>query len=208
MIRILLVDDHAMIRAGLANLLAASGGFAIVAEAADGRTAARLWRQHRPDVCLLDLKMPGFDGCDTLRLIRDVDPRARVLILTSSESAADVSRSLAAGADGYVTKHGGRDELISAIRMVHGGGRPVSRPRLVAANATDGGLALTKRELEVLGFMREGLTNAEIANLLGVTSHAVKKRVAAVIEKLGASDRTQAVARAYDRGLLRPEAGG
>jgi len=207
MIRVLLVDDHAMIRAGLANLLAAADGFAVVAEAGDGRTAARLWRQHRPDVCLLDLKMPGFDGCDSLRLIRDIDPKARVLILTSSESAADMSRALAAGADGYVTKHGGRDELMSAIRLVHKGGRPVSRQTILGASAVGEDVSLSKREREVLGFLREGLTNLEIADLLGITSHGVKKRVASLLAKLGATDRAQAVALAYDRALFSPRDG-
>ena len=202
MIRVLLVDDHAMIRAGLANLLAAADGFAVVAEAGDGRMAARLWRQHRPDVCLLDLKMPGVDGCDSLRLIRDIDPKARVLILTSSESAADMAKALAAGADGYVTKHGGRDELMSAIRLVHKGGRPVSRQTILGASAVGEDVSLSKREREVLGFLREGLTNLEIADLLGITSHGVKKRVASLLAKLGATDRAQAVARAYDRGLF------
>ena len=204
MIRLLLVDDHAMIRAGLANLLAAAEGFAVVAEAGDGRSAARLWRQHRPDVCLLDLNMPGFDGCDVLGLIREIDPRARVLVLTSSESAADMARALAAGADGYVTKHGGRNELIAAIRLVHKGGRPVSRQAILGASKVGIDVALSPREREVLGFLREGLTNAEIADLLGITSHGVKKRVASLLAKLGASDRAQAVARAYDRGLFGP----
>lgn len=202
MIRVLLVDDHAMIRAGLANLLAAAEGFSVVAEAGDGRTAARFWRQYRPDVCLLDLKMPEIDGCDTLHLIREIDPQARVLILTSSESAADMTRALAAGADGYVTKHGGRDELIAAIRLVHAGGRPVSRQTILGKSEVGDATALSSREREVLGFLREGLTNQEIADLLCITSHGVKKRVASLLSKLGASDRAQAVARAYDRGLF------
>ena len=203
MIRLLLVDDHAVMRAGLANLLASVGEFQVVAQADDGRAAVRLWKEHRPDVCLLDLTMHGIDGVETLKLLREGDPRARVLMLTSSDSADDVARALAAGANGYVTKNVGHKELFAAIREVHAGGSPVSRDKIVDGNAKPSAAnGLTPREVEVLGLLREGFTNADIARLLGITTHTVKVHVAGIITKLGVSDRTQAVARAFDLGLL------
>lgn len=202
-IRLLLVDDHAVMRAGLANLLASAGDFQVVAQADDGRAAVRLWKEHRPDVCLLDLTMHGIDGVETLKLLREGDPRARVLMLTSSDSADDVARALAAGANGYVTKNVGHKELFAAIREVHAGGSPVSRDKIVDANPRPSAASgLTPREVEVLGLLREGFTNADIARLLGITTHTVKVHVAGIITKLGVSDRTQAVARAFDLGLL------
>lgn len=203
MIRLLLVDDHAVMRAGLANLLASAGDFEVVAQADDGKAAVRLWQEHRPDVCLLDLTMHGIDGIETLKLLRDIDPRARVLMLTSSDSADDMTRALAAGANGYVTKNIGHQELLTAIRDVSQGGNPVSRDKIIDANprpSTASGL--TPREVEVLGLLREGFTNADIGRLLGITTHTVKVHVAGIITKLGVSDRTQAVARAFDLGLL------
>jgi DNA-binding NarL/FixJ family response regulator len=202
-IRLLLVDDHAVMRAGLANLLSSVGDFQVVAQADDGRAAVRLWKEHRPDVCLLDLTMNGLDGVETLRLLRGVDARARVLMLTSSDSADDVARAMAAGANGYVTKNVSHQELFAAIRDVHGGGAPVSRNRIVDANARPtAATGLTPREVEVLGLLREGFTNADIARLLGITTHTVKVHVAGILTKLGVTDRTQAVARAFDLGLL------
>jgi two-component system NarL family response regulator len=202
-IRLLLVDDHAVMRVGLANLLSSEGDFQVVAQADDGHAVVDLWRQHRPDVCLLDMTMHGIDGVETLRRLRETNPKARVLMLTSSDSSDDLSRALAAGADGYVTKNVGHQELFAAIRSVHRGGRPVSRETIVDARPTptDGG-GLTPREIEVLGLLREGFTNADIARLLGITTHTVKVHVAGLLTKLGASDRTQAVAKGFDLGLL------
>lgn len=202
-IRLLLVDDHAVMRAGLANLLTVSGGFTIVAQADDGETAIALWQQHRPDVCLLDLTMHGLDGIETLTRLRGIDPRAKVLMLTSSDSSEDVKRALAAGANGYVTKSVEDGELFAAIRDVHAGGTPVSHERIVDAHATSPeATGLTPREVEVLGLMREGFTNNDIGRLLGISPNTAKVHVGAVIAKLHAVDRTQAVVRAFELGLL------
>ncbi len=200
----MLVDDHQVIRAGLANLLATEPDFTVVAQADEGPAAVELWRSQQPDVCLLDLTMQGIDGVETLRRLREVDPKARILMLTSSDSSDDVSRSLNAGANGYITKNVSHRELFAAIREVHAGGRPVSRQKIVDARpaAPVGDARLTAREVEVLGLLREGFTNADIARLLGITTHTVKVHVAGVITKLGVSDRTQAVARAFDLGIL------
>lgn len=205
-IRLLLVDDHPVMRAGLANLLGSEPDFSVVAQADDGEAAYSLWQQHQPDVTLLDLAMHGVDGIATLHRIRRASPLARVLVLTSAESQEDAQRSLDAGASGYVTKHVGHRELFEAIREVHRGGRPIRG--VVKTRAAAGGAAtlLTPRELEVVGLLREGFTNNEIAKLLGISTHTAKAHVAGVIEKLGVGDRTQAVARAFDLGLLKAAA--
>lgn len=207
-IRLLLVDDHRVIRAGLANLLSTEPDFAVVAQADEGRTAIGLWRTHKPDVCVLDLTMQGLDGVETLRGLREIDPKARVLMFTSSDCADDMSRAIAAGANGYITKNVSHGELFEAIRRVYAGGTPVSRDKLVDARplAQDTCTGLTPREVEVLGLLREGFTNTDIARLLGITTHTVKNHVAGIITKLDVSDRTQAVARAFDLGILATKA--
>jgi DNA-binding NarL/FixJ family response regulator len=202
-IRLMLVDDHPVMRAGLANLLALEKGFEVVAQADDGESAVALWQRHRPDVCLLDVSMHGIDGIETMRRLRAVAPEARVLMLTSSEAPEDMAQSLKAGAAGYVTKNLRHEELVAAIREVHAGGRPLDPlVREVPATAAAGG-PLTDREIEVLSLVREGFTNTEIGRLIGTSTRTAKAHVAALIEKLEVVDRTQAVARAYDLGLLR-----
>lgn len=206
-IRLLLVDDHPVVRAGLANLLASEPGFAVVGQANDGAEGVRLWEELRPDLMLLDITMPGVDGIEVLRRIRQRSPDARVLMLTSSEAAEDVAQALKAGACGYVTKHVDHEDLVAAIREAHGGGRPIGGD--VAALLGEPGAPgdqLSPREFEVLGLLREGFTNVEIGRLLGISTRTAKAHVAAVIEKLGVVDRTQAVARAFDLGLLKAAA--
>ena len=210
-IRLLLVDDHPVMRAGLANLLASEPGFDVAGQATDGLQGVRLWQELRPDVCLLDITMQGIDGIETLRRIRAADPTARVVMLTSSEAPEDLAQAVAAGALGYVTKNVEHDELVQAIRSAHAG-RPVisTDMQLVAARATDDisppPARLTPREEEVLDLLREGFTNNEIGRLLGISTRTAKAHVAAVIEKLDVVDRTQAVARGYELGLLRTSA--
>jgi DNA-binding NarL/FixJ family response regulator len=203
-IRLMIVDDHPLFRDGLAHTLGAARGIVIAAQAASGRSALEQWRQVRPDVAIIDISMPGMDGIDTVRHLKAQDPGAKVLMLTSSDSAEDVARALAAGANGYITKSVKHSEVFTAIRSVHAGGRPVSEHAIVDSRPTRqvAGISLTPREIEVVAFMREGFTNAEIGRLLGISTHTAKAHVAGVIEKFGASDRTQAVARAFDLGLL------
>lgn len=200
-------------RAGLANLLASEPGFDVAGQATDGLQGVRLWQELRPDVCLLDITMQGIDGIETLRRIRAADPTARVVMLTSSEAPEDLAQAVAAGALGYVTKNVEHDELVQAIRSAHAG-RPVisSDMQLVAAQgspaapspaAPSPAARLTPREEEVLDLLREGFTNNEIGRLLGISTRTAKAHVAAVIEKLDVVDRTQAVARGYELGLLR-----
>jgi len=206
-IRLLLVDDHPVMRAGLANLLSMNRDFSVVGEVDDGETALRIWKQVLPDVCLLDVSMQGIDGIETLRRIRALDPGARVLMLTSSEAAEDVQYALEAGAAGYLTKNARHEELAAAIRDVHTGGKVIGRHAArYVADSRDRGSPLSPRELEVLGLLRHGYTNAEIGRLIGISERTARAHVAAIMEALGAPDRAGAVARGFDLGLLRASA--
>lgn len=202
-IRLLLVDDHPVMRVGLANLLGSEQDFIVVGQADDGEAAIPMWRELRPDIALLDIAMHGLDGIATLKRLREIDRAAKVLILTSSDSAADVAWALSAGANGYMTKNVGHDELFAAIREVNRGGTPVSRDRIVDATPESAqSTSITPREVEVLGLLREGFSNAEIARLLGISAHTSKAHVAALLAKLNVADRAHAVARGFDLGLL------
>ncbi len=203
-IRLMLVDDHAILRAGLVNLLNGEPGLQVVAVADDGESALKLWQEHRPDIMLLDISMGGMDGIETVRRLRTDFPEARVIMLTSSEAEEDVRHSLEAGASGYVTKNVRRAELFEAIRECHAGGRPIGEnvARLLAAGSEHG--VVSRREMEVLGLVRQGFTNAEVGRLLGISERTAKAHVAALLVKLQASDRAEAVARGFERGLLKP----
>jgi len=203
LISLILVDDHAVLRAGLANVLNFEPTLRVVAEADDGETAIEEWRRHRPDVMLLDLSMPGIDGVETVRRLREEFPAARVLMLTSSEAPEDVRHALAAGASGYVTKTVRRAELVAAIQAVHRGSQVIGQAvaQQLAAENTAG--AISRREVEVLGLVRQGFTNAEIGRLLEISEWTAKAHVAALLAKLQAADRAEAVARGFERGLLK-----
>jgi DNA-binding NarL/FixJ family response regulator len=202
-IRLLLVDDHAVLRAGLANVLNFEPGLRVVAEADDGETAIDLWRKHQPDVMLLDLSMAGIDGIETLQRLRREFPEARVLMLTSSEAPEDVRHALAAGAGGYVTKTVRRAELVAAIREVHAGRQVIGQAMAGLMAVESEGGTISRRELEVLGLVRQGFTNAEIGRLLGISERTAKAHVIALLAKLQAADRAEAVARGFERGLLK-----
>lgn len=202
-IHLLLVDDHPVLRAGLANVLNCEPDFSVIAEADDGPGAIAAWRQHQPDIMLLDLSMPGMDGIETLEKLRAEFPKARVLILTSSEAPEDVRHALDAGADGYVTKNVRRAELVAAIRRVVAGERTIGETaaRQMAASEENG--QISRRELEVLSLVRQGFTNGEIGRLLDISERTAKAHVAALLVKLQAADRAEAVARGFERGLLK-----
>ena len=203
-IRLLLADDHAVMRSGLANMLNVNPAFRVVGEADDGATALALYRKLRPDVLLLDVSMPGLDGIETLRRLRAEDPTARVLMLSSSEAEEDIVHSFHAGAAGYVTKTARPAELAAAIKQIHSGERVMGPgiERRLAEHAP--GSTLTPREVEVLTLLRQGMTNPDIARLLTITRHTAKAHVAAILVKLEAADRAEAVARGFERGLLKP----
>ncbi len=202
-IRLLLVDDHAVMRAGLANMLNANPAFRVVAGADDGTAALALFRQHQPDVTLLDVAMPGLNGIECLRLLRAEFPAARVLMLSSSDAEEDIVQALGAGACGYVTKTARPAELTAAILAAHAGQRVVSPAIESRLAERASGTTLTAREIEVLHLLRKGMTNPDIGRLLGITPRTAKAHVAAILEKLEAADRTEAVTRAFERGLLK-----
>ncbi len=203
-IRLVLVDDHPVFLEGLAEALARQRDLTVVGQGTDGAEALALWEEHRPDVLLLDLAMSGLHGLAALAQIRRRYPDARVLVLTSSDDGDDAVAALDGGAAGYVTKAARYDELVAAIREVHAGGRPIGEAvaRRLAAREPAG--PLTPREMEVLELLREGLTYAEIGGRLGITQRTARAHVVAVREKLAAANNAQAVARGFERGLLRP----
>jgi DNA-binding NarL/FixJ family response regulator len=200
-IRVLLIDDHAVLRAGLASLLGLQPDMVVVGEASDGEAGVRLWQSCRPDIALVDVAMDGLDGVQTVRRIRAVSPAAKLVMLTSSESSLDAARSLEAGAAAFVTKHSSPAEISEVIRDVHAGHVRIHRGVRPAAAAGRSGL-LSERESAVLHLMREGRSNRDIGSQLGIAERTVKCHVTAIFAKVGAQDRAGAVARGFDLGLL------
>lgn len=200
-INILLVDDHPIVREGLAALIERRGEMRVVAEAADGETAVALYAQHQPDVVLMDLRMPGMGGVAAITAVRQQFPAARFIILTTYDGDEDIYRGLQAGAMAYLLKDTPRQELLDTIRAVHAGQKRI--PPEVAAKLTERmlGPALTEREQAVLDLIVRGRSNKEIGLELSITEGTVKAHVNNVLGKLGVSDRTQAVTEALRRGL-------
>lgn len=201
-IRIMCVDDHEILREGLTAVIATQPDMRVVAVAADGRSAIDLFRQHKPDVTLMDLRLPGMSGSDAILAIRSEFPKARVIVLTTYDGSEDVHRALQAGARGYLLKEALRKELIDAIRIVHDGGTwlsPSVAQRLAQAIVhTD----LTVREREILGCIVRGRSNREIGIDLGVSEGTIRIHVSHILGKLGVSDRTQAAVAAIERGII------
>ena len=201
-IRVLIVDDHPLFREGLVHALATDRGFSIVAEAGDGASALRLWSEHRPDVAIVDVSMPGMNGIEMVRHLRSAHSRARVLMLTSSEDDDDAEAALDAGASGYITKSVRYADLVTAIREVHAGGRPMGEGVARRIAARESRSPLTHREQEVLRMLCDGLGHVEIGERLEISERTARAHVAAIREKLGAVNATQAVAKAFELGLL------
>lgn len=203
-IRLLLVDDHAVMRAGLANMLDSRPEFCVVGGADDGDSALELFRTHRPDVTVLDVVMPGMGGLECLQRLREIDPESPVMMLSSSELEQDMHRALELGANGYVTKNARPSELVESIIAVGRGERFVSAE--VARRMKDyvSISKLTPRELEVLNLLRKGMSNPDIGSALEITARTAKAHVAAIMTKLKAQDRAEAVAKGFEKGLLRP----
>jgi two-component system, NarL family, response regulator len=201
-IRVLVCDDHQIVRQGLVALLQADDDFEVVAEAGDGGETIALFRQHAPDVTLIDLRMPRLDGIETIRLLKRSAPDSRFLVLTTYDNDDDISRALQAGASGYLLKDVGRDTLREAIRIVHTGRRfiPAEIADRVLPRLND--QELTERELQVLRGIAQGLSNREIGDQLGIAESTVKSHVNGLLGKLGVTDRTQALVLAVKRGLV------
>jgi DNA-binding NarL/FixJ family response regulator len=202
-IRLLLADDHAVMRAGLANMLNANPAFCVVGEADDCETTLDLYRKLHPDVVLLDVAMPGSDGIETLRRLRSQSSKARILMLSAWDKEEDIVHSLQAGAAGYITKSAQPEELVAAILDCHQGRRVMSVAIERMLSEQSAGSRLSVREVEVLNLLRKGFNNPDIAHLLGIARRTVKAHVAAVLLKLDAADRAEAVARGFERGLLK-----
>ncbi len=201
-IGILVVDDQAVVRQGLVSLINTVGDMAVVAEATNGREAVELYRRHRPDVVLMDLRMPVMGGADAIAALRREFPGARVIVLTTFDGDEDIYRSLQAGAQGYLLKDMFFEELEDAIRTVHAGGRRI--PGVVAERLAErmAGSDLTARELEVLEHIVGGKSNKAIAAALGISEATVKSHMNNILSKLDAEDRTQAATKALQRGIV------
>jgi DNA-binding NarL/FixJ family response regulator len=203
-IRILAVDDHPLVREGIAGLIAVQADMTLVAQAGNGREAIQQFRTHRPDVTLMDLQMPEMNGLDALIAIRTEFPEARVIMLTTYEGDVHILRALKAGAQGYLLKNTLHSDLLRTIRTVHAGKRSLS-PEVsfqVAEHVSDD--ALTPAEIAVLRLIAAGNANKEIADQLGVTEDTIKGRVKSILSKLGANDRAHAAIIGVKRGIIEP----
>jgi DNA-binding NarL/FixJ family response regulator len=201
-IRVLAVDDHPLLREGIAALIADEADIALVGEAADGREAVEQFRKLRPDVTLMDLQMPHLNGVEATMTIRAEFPDARIVVLTTYTGDVQVPLALKAGASGYLLKNGIRTELLSTIRAVHAG-RKVLSPEITFAVASHAaGEALLPSETRVLRLIADGLSNKEIAARLSITEEAVKGQVKNILSKLDARDRTHAAVIGLRNGII------
>jgi DNA-binding NarL/FixJ family response regulator len=201
-IRILIVDDHPVVRAGLTSMLGTQPALEVIATASSGEAALALMSQSEADVVLLDLRMPGMSGVETILKMKSANVNARVIILTSFETDEDIYRAVQAGAQGYLLKDTSLKLMVEAIETVHEGRRYI--PREIAGRLAERMMraSLTSRELEILKMLPRGLTNKQIGTVLGISDNTVKNHVNSIIEKLEVSDRTEAATTAIQRGLI------
>jgi len=201
-IEVLLADDHSMFLAGVASIIELERDITIVAQAADGRQAVELWRKHRPDVTLVDLRMPILDGVGVITTIRQEDASARLVVLTTYDSDNDIYRAIKAGARGYLLKDARREELLDCIRKVHTGETCIPQPvmqKLITGISSE---PLTGRETEILQLLAQGSSNKDIAEKLFLSEFTVKGHLRNIFTKLNVLSRTEAVSAATRRGLV------
>jgi DNA-binding NarL/FixJ family response regulator len=201
-IRILAVDDHPLVRQGIAGLVKIQPDMILVGEASDGREAIQQFRMHHPDITLMDLQMPEMNGLDALIAIRNESPGAKVIVLTTYAGDVQILRAIKAGAQAYLLKNSLHEELLKTVREVHAGRKALS-PEVsyeIATHATDD--ALTPAEISVLRLIAAGNANKQIADQLSVTEETVKSRVKCILSKLGANDRTHAAIIGLKRGII------
>ncbi len=196
------MDDHDLVRKGIAAILANEPDLQLVAEASTGAEAIRLYRQHRPDVTLMDLRLPDESGIEATREIRNEAPNAKIIALTSYDGDQDIYRALEAGVRGYLLKEMVHAEVVRAIRVVHSGKRFIPIEVSQQLNGFFPEVALTPREVEVLTLVARGFGNKEIGDVLGTAAGTVKMQLQSILSKLGAKDRTHAVTIALHRGII------
>ncbi|HEY1946384.1 MAG TPA: response regulator transcription factor [Bryobacteraceae bacterium] len=201
-IRVLSVDDHDLVRKGIAAILSVESDLQLVADASNSQDAIRLYRQHLPDVTLMDLRLPDRSGIETARLIRNEFPEAKIIALTSYDGDQDIYKALEAGVRGYLLKEMVHTEVVRAIRIVHSGKRYIPMEVSQQLSGFFPEVALTPREIEVLSLVARGLGNKEVGDRLGTAPGTVKAHVQSILSKLGAKDRTNAVTIALRRGII------
>jgi two-component system NarL family response regulator len=201
-IRVLIVDDHSIVRQGLATIINRDPEMTVIAQAEDGQQAINLFRQHQPDVTLMDLRMPNVTGVEAISTVCAEFKSARIIVLTTYDGDEDIYRGLQAGAQGYLIKDAKPSELLNAVRTVHRGQRYISPDvgaKLVQRMSNP---ELSERELAVLRLVAQGMSNLEIATALSISESTVKSHLNRILSKLGVSDRTQAVIIAVKRGIV------
>jgi len=201
-IRVFCVDDHPLLREGIITLINNQPDMQVVGEASTGRSAIEGFREHRPDIALMDIRLPDMSGIDVMIAIRKEFPEARIIMLTTSEGDVEIQRALEAGASGYMLKSMPPKDVVEAVRQVHRGKKRI--PPEIAAHLAEhySDEAITAREIEVLQHIAGGNRNRDIAEKLFISEETVKVHIKHIMEKLGASDRTQAVAIALKRGII------
>lgn len=203
-VRVLIADDHGVVREGLVSMIRRNKtSMVVVGEAGNGRAAVELWTEHRPDVTLLDLRMPELDGVDAIKAIRAIDETARIIILTTFDGDEDIYRAIQAGAKGYLLKDVPGEALLDCIRRVHAGETFVPAHLVAKLAQRLSADTLSKREIEALRLMAQGKSNKEIASALFISEGTVKSHAKAIFAKMNVASRTEAVAEASRRGLIR-----